>query len=65
MSVIQDHGRTVGTGKWLVGLSLGHSSYQHGLGSGGRGSRRCPILETGEDHGSFLTFGLKFSSTSR
>lgn len=43
MSVIHDHGRMVETGKRLVGLSLGHSSYQHGLGSGGRGSRRCPL----------------------
>lgn len=31
MGVIQDHGKVVKTGKRLVGLNLGHSSYQHGL----------------------------------
>lgn len=31
LSVIQDHGRVLEPGKWLVGLSPGHSSYRHGL----------------------------------
>lgn len=57
MSVTRDHGGVVETGKWLVGLCLGQSSYQHGLALVARALQEAlPILETGEHLTSFLTF---------